>query len=321
MPQTSEKLVPHGSKVRVIFFGTPTFAASYLRGLLEDPRFTVAAVVTQPDEPIGRKKILTPPPVKKLAGEAGIPVFQPSKLKDEAFLQTLRELSPDVFVIVAYGRIMPEALLTLPPLQSVNVHPSLLPKYRGPSPMQAALAKGDKVTGVSIMKIDAEMDHGPILAQETIDISEKETVESLTEKVVALGDPLLRETLRAYAAGKILPIEQKHEEATYCKLLTREDGVINWDESAEAISNKIRAYNPWPGTSTTFMKNGESFNVKIFSVELTQEKLAPGEISLRGTDLFIGTGTMAVKILELQAAGSKQMSAQAFLQGNKDITR
>ena len=295
--------------MKIIFFGTPAFAADFLQGLLSDPAFEVVGVVTQPDEPVGRKKLLTPPPVKILATEHGIPVFQPTKLKDEAFQTALRATGAELGVVVAYGRILPEAVLSMFKLGCINVHPSLLPKYRGPSPIIAAIANGDTETAVTIMKLAFEMDAGPILAQTRLPITADETQSSLTNKVVTAGVPLLIDTLKSHAAGTVVPQEQDHTQATFCKLLTRQDGVIDWSEAAEVISCKVRAYNPWPGTSTD--------DLKIFKTAISDRNLPAAERQIENGRLFIGTGTSALEILELQPAGGKRMLAADYLRGRK----
>lgn len=319
MPQTFVRADHPGSKLRVVFFGTPEFAAHSLKGLIHDPYFDVVGVVTQQDELQGRKKVLTPPPVKSVALEHGVQVFQPTKMKDPDFHAALRALKADVFVIVAYGRILPDALLNIPKLGCVNVHPSLLPKWRGPSPMIAAIANGDKDTGVTIMKIDEAMDHGPILAQKAFALNENETTESLTQTVVHIGVPLLLDTLKAYHAGSITPREQDHSQATLCKLLSREDGVITWNESAEVIERKIRAFNPWPGTSSTFKRNDEPLPVKIFSAKIDSSVLNPGEVRIVDNRILVGTISTALEITELQPAGGKRMKAADFVRGYKGI--
>lgn len=295
--------------MKVAFFGTPAFAAEFLKGLIADPAFEVVAVVTQPDEPVGRKKILTAPPVKVVALEHNLPVYQPTKLKGENFKDLLKKSGAEVGVVVAYGRILPEGLLSSLQLGCVNVHPSLLPKYRGPSPIIAAIANGDKETAVTIMKLVQEMDAGPILAQSIFPVSDDETQESLTKKVVDVGVPLLIETLKKYRSGEIEPKEQDHTQATFCKLLTRQDGVIDWAEPAEVIERKIRAYNPWPGTS--------SEGLKIFRAQLAGLSLSPGEQRAENGKLFIGTSTQALEILELQPAGGKRMTAADYLRGRR----
>jgi methionyl-tRNA formyltransferase len=295
--------------MKIAFFGTPAFAAEFLKGLVADPGLSVVAVVTQPDEPVGRKKILTAPPVKQVAVEHKLPVFQPTKLKDANFQDQLKALGADIGIVVAYGRILPDSLLNVLPLGFINVHPSLLPKYRGPSPIIAALANGDTQTAVTIIKLVQEMDAGPILAQATIEVAANETQASLTSKVVDIGVPLLIESLKAYVSGQLTLHEQDHSQATFCKLLTRQDGVIDWSEPAEAIERKVRAYNPWPGTTSN--------DLKIFSARVSDRSLPSGEQLVDGKRLLIGTGTTALEVLELQPAGGKRMSAADYLRGRR----
>lgn len=301
----------HASNMEVVFFGTPEFAGDFLKGLLADSTFEVVGVVTQPDEPVGRKKILTPPPVKMIAEQAGIPVFQPTKLNSEEFKQTIQKLGAEIAVVVAYGRILPQSVLDLFPRGVINVHPSLLPRWRGPSPLNAAIAAGDAKTGISIMKLDDQMDHGPLLAQEIVPLDESETAETLRHKVVTIGVPLLNKTLTDYALGHIEPKPQDDSAATFCKLLTRDDGVINWNESAEVIDRKVRAYTPWPGTSTQGMK--------IFAVAKTNEKVNVGQVKVVNGRILVGTSTTALEILELQAPAGKRMKAKDFLNGRHDF--
>ena len=220
--------------MRIVFFGTPEFSVPFLKALDEDEDLIVSAVVCQPDKPIGRKKILTAPPTKQYALEHGIPVFQPVSLKDAGALHTTPLRDADLFVVVAYGKIIPQAILDIPTHGTINVHPSLLPKYRGPSPMQAAIANQDNETGVSIMLLDAKMDHGPILAQERIRLDRTETYLDLQTKVHVVGAPLLVQTIKDFTSGMIESIEQNHPTATFCSLLSREDGEIDWNEPAEA---------------------------------------------------------------------------------------
>lgn len=303
---------------RIIFFGTSDFSAAFLRALIGDATLHVVGVVTQPDEPVGRKKVLTPPPVKDLARAHSIPVLQPTKLKDPAFRDALAALAPDRVVVVAYGRIIPADVLAIVP-GALNVHPSLLPKYRGPSPIQSAIAAGETETGVTIMQLDAEMDHGPVLAQETISVAPDETQESLFTKVVTVGVPLLLATLRAHAQGDITPHEQDHAQATYCALLSREDGRIDWRQPAEVIDRRIRAYNPWPGTSTVWERKHTSLPMKIFSARQSPLTLPPATARVIDGRLYVGTGTTALELLDLQPAGGKRMSVLAFLAGHHDI--
>lgn len=293
--------------MKIVFFGTPAFAAEYLQALINEPLFDVIAVVAQPDEPVGRKQLLTPPPTKVLAQAHNIPVLQPTKLKDAEFP------TADAYVVVAYGRIIPQRVLDIPSYGCINVHPSLLPQLRGPSPIIAAVAEGLRETGVTIMRLDADMDHGPLLAQTIIPMSAEETTTSLTQKVVDVGVPLLIDTLRTIE--HVTPQEQDHAAATYCHLLTREDGRIDWQQPAAVIDAHVRAYNPWPGTFTTWTRNNAPLPVKIFAVRSTDVTLAPGDVHCDTDTLLVGTGTTALAILELQPASGKRMDTAAFVRG------
>lgn len=308
--------------MRIVFFGTPAFSASFLETLLGDSFFDVVALVCQPDEPVGRKKILTPPPTKTLFKKhhPDRPIFQPTKLRPSEFAEELKKLSADAFVIVAYGRIIPQHILDIPKLGNVNVHPSLLPKWRGPSPMQAAIAAGDKETGVSIMLLDAEMDHGPILAQQSFALAKNETLASLTTHVTELGAPMLINELKKLAAGTTVPTEQNHTQATFCKLLTKEDGIISPTNTAEEIERKLRAYTPWPGIRTTFtLENGEYQEIKLHSVRITDIALEPGKIASESGKLLIGTASTALEVLTLQPATKNVLTAKEYVQGYKPI--
>jgi len=298
--------------MKAVYFGTPDFAVPFLHALHEDPEIKLAAVVTQPDKPVGRKQILTPSSVKSYALKQSIPIIHN--------LHEVEALTADVFVVVAFGKILKQAVLDVPRLGTVNVHPSILPKFRGPSPLQSTIAAQEEKTGISIMLIDEKMDHGPILAQETLKIDERETSESLRKKITDLGPALLINTLKNYAAGKIEPKKQDHDAATYCKLLKREDGVIDWSDPAEAIDAKIRAYNPWPSTSTTWNRDGKEVKIKILEAQPTNvDRLDPGVVGIQDSKLFVGAGTTSLEILKLQIAGKPQVDTTTFLNGYADI--
>lgn len=308
--------------MRIIYFGTPAFSALFLQALLADSFFDVAALVCQPDEPVGRKKILTAPATKTLFQNThpDRPVFQPTKLKDPAFAESLKALDADAFVIVAYGRIIPQTVLDLPKLGNVNVHPSLLPLWRGPSPMQAAIAHGDAETGITIMLIDAEMDHGPLLAQTRFALAERETLPSLTERVITMGAPLLVSELKKLAAGTTAPQEQNHAHATFCKLLTKEDGVITHEHSAEEIDRVIRAYTPWPGVRATFtLQDGSSQEVKITEARVSGKSIPAGMIVYEEQSILLGTSTTALEIRTLQPATKSVLQAKDYMRGYKAV--
>lgn len=301
--------------MKIVFFGTPDFSAKFLSALLADQDFSIVAVVCQPDAPVGRKKIITAPETKMLALQHNIPVLQPEKLKIPEVVEQLAAFEADLFVVVAYGRIIPENILKLAKLGTINVHPSLLPKYRGPSPIQSAIVNGEKETGVSIMLLDALMDHGPILAQAKIKLSNDETPESLRVKAVEIGAPLLVDSLKKFSQNKIVPTPQDDSQVTICKLLTREDGHIDWSRTALQIDAQIRGLTPWPGTWTTW----NNIQVKIIKAKISSESIPTGRCGIIENRLTVGTGTTALEILELQLEGSKPMLAREFLLGHRDI--
>ena len=240
-------------KIRAIFFGTPEFSRIILQALVETAAVTVLAVVTKPDRPVGRKKVLTPSPVKILAKNQGLEVLTPTKL-DTTLSSLLSPLHPDLIVVAAYGKIIPPTVLAVPKYGCLNIHPSLLPKYRGPSPVQFAILNGEEKTGVTIILMDDKMDHGPILVQTAVPITPSDTEESLTTKLARVGADLLIQTIPRWVAGEIEPQPQDHIQATYTKLLTREDGRIDWRKPHHEIERQIRAFHPWPGTYTTATK-------------------------------------------------------------------
>ena len=284
--------------MKIVFFGTPEFSVPFLQALIDAKDFDVVAVVTQPDKPVGRKQILTPSPVRVLAEASKIPVLPYPTLKKDSVRDELAALQADVYVVVAYGKLIPQPILELPPLGAINVHPSMLPKFRGPSPIQYAVASGENETAVSIMLLDAGMDTGPILAQEPVAILPTDTTPTLSERLMAVGAPLLVDTLRGYQAGTIKPTSQNDADASITKLLDREDGRIDWNEPAEVIERKIRAYTPWPGSFAVVQHNGAELRVKILKAELMNGKLA---------------------ILSVQPEGKQPMSYQEFQRGYGQI--
>lgn len=307
--------------INIVFFGTPEFATYFLEALHEDEEIFVSAVVSQPDKPVGRKKIITPPSTKQFAEKHDIPVLQPTKLRDPEFQQKLNAINPDFFVVVAYGRIIPIDLLAVPKKGAINVHPSLLPKYRGPSPIQAAIANQEKETGVTIMLMDEHMDHGPVLAQHPMPIGSDDDSDTLLRKAANIGAPLLVETIKKYATGTVEPREQEHDQATYCSLVKKEYGEIDWSQPADAIYAQFRAYKPWPGVFTFF--NGKMLKLHTVRLlaeeELTEYSIAPGEVNIQDNRLLIGTGTDPIEVHNIQPEGKPVMEAKAFINGNRNI--
>lgn len=299
--------------------GTPEFAVSSLKKLVEDKRYDVKAVFTQPDKPIGRKMILTAPPVKIDAELHNIPVFQPDKIKkNQEVYDKLVEIAPDFIVVVAYGKILPKRILDIPKNGCINVHGSLLEKYRGAAPIQWAIANGDKITGVTTMIMDVGMDTGDMLLKAELEISNTDTSESLFHKLSELGSNLLLETLEGLLNKKIEPIKQNHDLATNAPIINKNDGFINWSYSAEKIFNYVRAFTPWPSVYTFF--DGKS--LKITSCEVINENLKEnhkqGQITeIRKDGFVICTSDKYLLVKRVQLSGSKEMSAGDFCRGHR----
>lgn len=282
--------------MKTIFIGTGSFAAPVLQSLKD-----IDLVVTAPDKPAGRKRILTPPPVKEVALSKNIPLIQPEKISKVEF-----DFQPDLIIVADYGQIIPSRIINLPRLKTINVHPSLLPKYRGPDPIRAPILNGDRKTGITLMLIDEKVDHGPILAQKEVEISEKDNARTLTEKLAREAGIFLNEILPQYVKGEITPREQNHDQATFTRILTREDGKIDFQkETAEEIERKVRAFHPWPGAWT--MINNK--RIKILKAKITERK----------EDLTIKTKEGLLKLETIQPEGKKPMSGKEFLAGNIDL--
>jgi methionyl-tRNA formyltransferase len=302
--------------LRIIFMGTAELSCASLEKLFGDKTFSVLAVVTQPDKPKGRDLKLTPSPVKVLAEKLNLPVLQPLKARDEQFISQIRELKPDLMVVVAYGQILPQVMLDLPPHGCLNVHTSLLPKYRGAAPIQWAIADGEPETGVTIMQMDAGLDTGPILATRRTPILPTDDSQILHDRLAQLGAELLVETIPAYVAGKISPQPQPTEGSTYAAKIKKEDGQINWSLPAEKIWNRIRAFTPWPGAFTFVTSESKRQFLKIWKVEVTSLSGKPGVIlSADKTGITIACGDKSLRVLELQKEGGKRMTAEQFIAG------
>ncbi|MBU6414806.1 methionyl-tRNA formyltransferase [Patescibacteria group bacterium] len=309
------------NNVKIVFFGTSDFAVVQLEALAK--HFNVIAVVTTQDMPVGRKQILASPPVKMFAGKNKIPVFQPEKL-DSNFKIQVSELKPDLFIVAAYGKMIPNEILGIPRLGALNVHPSLLPQWRGPAPIQYAILNGDDKTGVTVMLVDEQMDHGSILSQATYHISNnKITYSELHDELAKLGAKLLVKTLSKWIDGKIKPISQDESKATYSKLLRKEDGRIDWHETAEKINRKIRALNPWPGAFAVWKRKQNMLRLYIERAEIFDEKspdsARTGEVFLKNNALCVKTGNGILQLLQLQLEGKKSLDAKTFLNGYANI--
>jgi len=262
-------------EIKIIFLGTPKFGAIILEGLIKSGHKPFL-VITEPDKPVGRKQVVTPPSVKVLAEKYNIPVVQPAKISEYAL--EIERLNPSLIIIASFGQIIPKKILEIPKYGCLNVHPSLLPKYRGPSPIQFAILEGEEKTGVTIMRISEKLDTGPILSQQEIELDQKETFESLHDKLAEAGTRLLIETLPRLFAGKLPPLLQDETKATYTKILKKEDGKIDWKKPTREIERQVRALNPWPGTYTLY----KGKRLKILKAEAPGSKLLIKEVQLEG---------------------------------------
>lgn len=299
--------------MRVVFMGTPDFAVQSLNALV-NAGHDVAAVITQPDRPKGRGNKLAFPEVKKRALELDLPVHQPDSVKDEAFLELLKGYQPDVIVVVAFGRILPQSVLDLPKYGCVNVHGSLLPQYRGAAPIQRAVLDGLKETGVTTMRMDIGMDTGDMLLQATQPITDEDTTGTMFDKLAELGGNLLIDTLSGLEAGTITPQKQDDTKATHAARILKEDEVIQWEDAAEKIFCQIRGLAPAPGAYTVW----EGQRLKLWKARLNSKDTgkAPGTVVEIGKDcILVQTGKGCLEVLELQPAGKKAMPAKAFANG------
>jgi methionyl-tRNA formyltransferase len=310
--------------MNIVFMGTPQFAVPTLQQLV-DSEFTITGVVCQPDRPQGRGQKIQFGPIKTLAVAKGIPVIQPVKMKDPAFLNTLHSWTPEVIVVAAFGRILPSVVLQLPPKGCLNVHGSLLPKYRGAGPIQWAVINGETETGITIMKMDEGMDTGAILSQEVVSIGPEETAGELAVKMAEIGGIALVRTLRAWVAGRVTPQSQNDQEATLAPLLKKEDGLLDWTQPAKKLVCRIRGLSPWPGAYTFFAGN----RLVIWRAEATGQgsavelggpegSICPGMIttvSKQGISVKTGQGELSIR--ELQPANKKRLSVAQFLAGHR----
>ncbi len=321
--------------MKYIFFGTPEFAAIVLRKLI-NAGYIPEAVICNPDEPVGRKQILTSPPVKRLIANGKqlmansgqlIEIFQPANKTDLlAIGHKLLVIKPDLAIVAAYGKILPKEILEIPKHGFINIHGSLLPKYRGASPIQLAILNGDKETGITIMKVDEEMDHGPLLANSKLLIADSDTCDNLSQRLAISGAELLIKTIPDYISGKIKPIEQDHSKATYTKIIKKEDGKIDWSKSAEEIERMTRAFYPWPTAWAIW--NGKTLKILLARRSFSEGGEAgvangggkkAGEVFLRNNELAVQCGDGNLIIKKLQLEGGKILTAKEFLNGHKDF--
>jgi methionyl-tRNA formyltransferase len=300
--------------LRIIFMGTPDFAAATLQALIEGPD-EVVAVITQPDKAKGRGKKITPPPAKVLAEAAGIPVLQPTKIKSEEFRNGLLTYQPDLIVVTAYGRILPPSLLELAPMGCINVHGSLLPRYRGAAPIQWTVINGEREAGVTIIQMDKGMDTGDMLLMAKIETDPEETAGTLFDKLTTLGSRTLLKAIKGVKEGTVIPVPQDHSLATVAPMLKKKDGLIDWSRDAEELACLIRGLDPWP-SAFCFLNNKR---LRLFAPEVVYKdtEKPPGSV-LHGDKrgLLVACGKNGLLIREIQPEGKKRMAAQDFLRGN-----
>lgn len=297
--------------MRVVFMGTPDFAVPSLQALLNDDFFEVVAVITQPDKPRGRSKKLTPCPNKEFALEKGLAVYSFDRIRNKENVEILENLKPDVMVTAAYGQILSQKILDVPRMGCVNVHGSLLPKYRGAAPIQWAVINGEKQTGITTMLTARGVDCGDMLLKEIVDIDENETAGELFDKLAKLGGKVLVKTLHGVASGDITPIKQNEDEATHFPMLEKKDGQISWNKSAQQVHDLIRGVNPWPGAFTTY----KDTTIKIWASEVVDKKGECAEVLSSKDELIIACKKGAIKVLEMQIPGKKRMPADIVLRG------
>jgi methionyl-tRNA formyltransferase len=301
--------------LKIIFCGTPAFALPSLRDLIAQTDFQIAGVVTQPDRPRGRGKEVASSPVKDAAAAAGIPVYQPQKIRAEESYEYFRDAAPDVVVIIAYGQIIPARLIEIPRLGWINLHGSLLPKYRGAAPIHWAIAKGETRTGLTTMQIDAGLDTGPMLLKHETEIAPDETAPELYARLAEAGAPLIVETLRGLASGTITPTPQDNSQATLAPPLKKDDGRINWSLPAQTIYNRIRGFHPWPGAFTTFRGKQCAIWGKP-APDQSGVTSTPGTIRANGADVDVTCGEETTLRLEfVQLEGRNKISAREFANG------
>jgi len=296
----------------LVFCGTPPFAVPTLESLVA-AGFRVCLVVTQPDRPKGRGLELVASPVKQSALKLNLPITQPDRIKtNDEFRAQLTALKPDAIIVVGYGRIIPQWMLALPPLGNINLHASLLPKYRGAAPIQWAIANGEAVTGVTTMRIDAGLDTGDILLQQELAIKSDDTAETLAPPLASIGANLIIETLRALQAGTIHPRPQDNSQATLAPILKKEDGLIDFSRAATEIFNRMRGFQPWPGANTKFRGK----NLQILKASPTNDAIPPAELRSRPGQLLVGCGhNTSLQLLEIQLEGKRRTTAQDFVHG------
>lgn len=303
--------------IRVLYLGVPSFAVIPLDALASDARYEIVGVVTQPDRPVGRGRTPDPPPVKRRALELGIPVLQPATLRDPQAVAELAALRPDAGVVAAYGEILRRDVLAIPPLGYLNIHPSLLPRHRGPTPIAGAILAGDVETGVTVMVLESKMDAGPILAQRRVPMPPDARAGQFTEDLFGIGAALLVDVLARYAAGDLRATPQDHSQATYTRLLQKTDGQINWSDSAIQIERMTRAYDPWPGAWTTW--RGQLLKIIAARAQDAPGAAPVGALLDRQDGVWVATGAGVLELLEVQPSGKRRLAAREWRRGMRDI--
>lgn len=306
---------------RVVFMGTPEFGVPSLQALIK-AGYEIVGIYTQPDRPSGRGRGVVESPVKQVAREHGLPIFQPASLRDPEEIERLRQLAPDAIVVAAFGQFLPKAVLEIPPFKCINVHPSHLPRYRGPSPISYAILNGDEETAVSIMVLTSKMDAGPILAQRRVPIEPEDTMESLRVRLAQVGAEVLVETLPRWLRGEITPQPQDESQATLSRMITKEQGFLDWGQPAVVLARVVRAFQPWPGAYTKW--RGKILKIIEATPCCPAQRGAPGTaLALdppeEGSPLGIQTGEGILVLKTVQLEGRKVVSAGEFLRGQRGI--
>jgi methionyl-tRNA formyltransferase len=305
--------------MRIVFIGAGEIGVPTLQALLRSNEHQLTGVVTQPDKPVGRTQCIEPTPIKRALAGSKVPILQPARVKDRQAIEEIRALQPDAIVVVAYGQILPREVLEIPRIACLNLHASLLPRWRGAAPIQAAIAAGDPQTGITVMYMAEGLDTGDILLRREIDILPTDTGGSLHDRLAQIAPEALLEALQMLANGNAPRIPQDNALATYAPKLTRDDGKIDWSEPAEIIERKIRAFNPWPGAFTEIASLGTR-KLKVFSAAIVDLSGKPGEFLRSDKELVIAAGKNALSLGEVQPEGKRRMSAGEFLRGHRALS-
>jgi len=304
--------------MRIVFIGAGEIGVLTLQALLRSSEHQLTGVVTQPDKPVGRTQCIEPTPIKRALAGSRVPILQPARVRDRQAIEEIRALQPDAIVVIAYGQILPREVLEIPRIACLNLHASLLPRWRGAAPIQAAIAAGDPQTGITVMYMAEGLDTGDILLQREIDILPTDTGGLLHDRLARIAPETLLKAFQMLARGNAPRISQDNALATYAPKLTRDDGKIDWSESAEIIERKIRAFNPWPGAFTEIAAPGVR-KLKIFSAEMVDLSGKPGEFLRSEKELIVAAGKNALSLNQVQPEGKRRMDAAAFVRGHASI--